>query len=257
LSNAIVNTGKIDIDIYERSLCAVTAEMKKVKEDYDRSQLEELIDLLPNNTSRKVRRILESKCSTWLSIVPTTDNYFALSPDEFRDALSVRYLFSPKRIPDTCDGCGEHFDLTHALNCKKGGLVTARHNEARDLNCDLCTLAGLHQIISEPVLQEPSDDQPGLRADWKVRGFWEVQRDALFDICIFNADASSLNNQNLQTIFDARKRLKKETYSAIAAAKRASFTPIIATCEAIFDREAEVYMKRLATLLSKNGNHVT
>ena len=251
LSDAIVNTGKIDIDIYERSLCAVTAEMKKVKEDNDRSQLEEMIDLLPNNTSRKVRRILESKCSTWLSIVPTTDNHFALSPDEFRDALSVRYLFSPKRIPDTCDGCGEHFDLTHALNCKKGGLVTARHNEARDLNCDLCTLAGLHQIISEPVLQEPSDDQPGLRADWKVRGFWEVQRDALFDICIFNADASSLNNQNLQTIFDARKRLKKEKYSAIAAAKRASFTPIIATCEAIFDKEAEVYMKRLATLLSK------
>ena len=79
----------------------------------------------------------------------------------------------------------------------------------------------------------------------------------MFDICIFNADASSLNNQNLQTIFDARKRLKKEKYSAIAAAKRASFTPIIATCEAIFDKEAEVYMKRLATLLSKNGNHVT
>ena len=82
--------------------------------------------------------------------------------------MSVRYLFSPKRIPDTCDGCGEHFDLTHALNCKKRGLVTVRHNEARDLNCDLNTLAGLHQIISEPVLQEPSDDQPGLRADWKV-----------------------------------------------------------------------------------------
>ena len=72
--NTIVNAGKIAIDIYERSLCAVTAEMKKVKEDNDRSQLEELIDLLPNNTSRKVRRILESKCSTWLSIVPTTDN---------------------------------------------------------------------------------------------------------------------------------------------------------------------------------------
>ena len=47
LSDAIVNTGKIDIDIYERSLCAVTAEMKKVKEDNDRSQLEEQIDLLP------------------------------------------------------------------------------------------------------------------------------------------------------------------------------------------------------------------
>ena len=57
-----------------------------------------------------------------------------------------------------CDGWGEQFNMTHGLNCKKGGLVTARHNEARDLNCDLCHLAGLHQIISEPVLQEPSDN---------------------------------------------------------------------------------------------------
>ena len=84
------------IDIYERSLCAARSEMKKVKEDYDGSKLEELIELLPNNTLRKVCRILESKYSTWLSIVPTMDNRFALLPDEFQDALSVRYLFSPK-----------------------------------------------------------------------------------------------------------------------------------------------------------------
>ena len=36
-----------------------------------------------------------------------------------------------------------------------------------------------------------------------------------------------------------------------AEARRASFTPIIASCEAIFDCEAEVYFKRLATILSK------
>ena len=57
--------------------------------------------------------------------------------------------------------------------------------------------------------------------------------------------------QNLQAIFDTRKKIKKEKYGPIAELKRASFTPIIATCEAIFDKEAEVYMKRLATLLSK------
>ena len=65
----------------------------------------------------------------------------------------------------------EDWDLTHALNCKKGGLVIACHNEARDLNWDLCTLAGRHQIISELVLQEPSDDQLGLRAEGKVQEF--------------------------------------------------------------------------------------
>ena len=66
----------------------------------------------------------------------------------------------------------ENFDLNQALNCKKGGLVTARHNEARDLYCDLCSLAGLPQIISEPILHELKDDNDkGLRADWSVQNF--------------------------------------------------------------------------------------
>ena len=47
-------------------------------------------------------------------------------------------------------------------------------------------------------------NQPGLnwRADWKVQGFLDAQRVALFDICILNADASSLEKQSLQPIFD-------------------------------------------------------
>ena len=104
--------------------------------------------------------------------------------DEFRDALAVRYLFTPMNIPSTCDGCGARFNLCHALNCKKGGLVSARHNEMRDLNCDLCGLAGLNQILSEPVIQEGNgNDIKSLRADWPVRGFWDSQRTALFDTC--------------------------------------------------------------------------
>ena len=175
-----------------------------------------------------------------------------MSPDEFRDAMAIRYYFGPKGIPNTRDGCGEDFDLNHALNCKKGGLVTARHNEARDLNCDLCSLAGLPQILSEPILQESKGDEViGLRADWSVRGFWEHQRVALFDICILNADATSMQNQSLKSIFQAQKQAKKHKYCEIAESRRASFTPIIASCEAIFDIEAEVYFKRLATILSK------
>ena len=77
--------------------------------------------------------------------------FFAMLADEFRDAMAIRYYFGMKSIPSTCDGCGEYFDLNHALKCKKGGLVTARHNEARDLNCDLCTLAGLAQVTSKSI----------------------------------------------------------------------------------------------------------
>ena len=40
-------------------------------------------------------------------------------------------------------------------------------------------------------------------------------------------------------------------YNDAVEHKRGSFTPIIATCEGILDREAEAYVKRLAFHLSK------
>ena len=256
LSDAILSKISLDIDSYESEILRVAKEMKKLKDESDLEQIQLLIQTLPKENSKKLNRILENKCSTWLSVTPTNDNHFALSPDEFRDALSIRYNYSPRDLPATCDGCGEEFNLCHALNCKKGGLVTARHNEIRDLNCDFCTIAGLKQIISEPILQESDeyDDLQGLRADWSARGFWDNQRLALFDICVFNADAKSFQNQDLQAVFETKKKIKKDKYGAIAASRRASFTPIIVTCEAIFDKEAETYLKRLATILSKKWN---
>ena len=61
---------------------------------------------------------------------------------------------------------------------------------------------------------------------------------------------------NLSNIFQARNvnYHKKQKYNAVAEVRRASFTPISATAEAIFDKETEIYMKRLATILSKKWN---
>ena len=36
-----------------------------------------------------------------------------------------------------CDGYQAKFSISHALDCKKGGLVTARHNELCDRVADL------------------------------------------------------------------------------------------------------------------------
>ena len=94
-------------------------------------------------------------------------------------------------------------------------------------------------------------------SDWSVKGFWYSQTTVLFDTCIFNADADSFENQALQLVFEEKKQVKKGKYSEGAFERRASFTPIIALCEAIFDEEAGVYFKRLPTILSKNGNRAT
>ena len=155
-----------------------------------------------------------------------------MNADEFRDSIALIYGRIPKNLPPLCDADGEVFDVNHALNCPRGGLVYGRHDEARDLNCDLLERAGLKQVISEPIIRETdSNGENGLRADWGVRAFWEPQRHALFDICVLNADSTSIADQSLESIFQTRRNMKKDTYSKAAEARRASFTPIIATCE--------------------------
>ena len=56
---------------------------------------------------------------------------------EWYDALFLRYGLDPPDLPTHCDGCKARFTISHALDCKKGGLVTARHNELRDRVADL------------------------------------------------------------------------------------------------------------------------
>ena len=88
------------------------------------------------------------------------------------------------------------------------------------------------------------------RVDWGVRGFWDFQREVLFDIRILNADAPSYLSNSLASIFDSARVEKKTKYSKAAEDRRASFTPFLSTCEAIFDHEAIVYFKKLSNLLS-------
>ena len=56
-------------------------------------------------------------------------------------------------MPTVCNGCGEAFTLSHALDWCHGGLVTQRHNEVRDILGDIAALAS-KEIIREPVLHK-------------------------------------------------------------------------------------------------------
>ena len=73
----------------------------------------------------------------------------------------------------TCDGCGATFDLGHALDCKKGELVTQRHNVVRDALGDIASLA-YKEVVSEPVVRDADNARriPALVADLSVRGVW-------------------------------------------------------------------------------------
>ena len=174
-----------------------------------------------------------------------------MNANEFRDAIALRYGRTPSKLPTLCDADGEEFTVCHALNCKKGGLVSYRHNELLDLSIQLVKAAGFNMWTQEPFIKETDiHSEGGLRADWSGRGFWEHQIEALFDCRIINADAISHANKTLHTIFESHRNEKKQLYNSAVLDRRGTFTPFIASCDAILDVEAEHYVKRLSSQLA-------
>ena len=173
----------------------------------------------------------KSEMSSWLNVVPAARHQFHLSAQEFRDALAIRYKKPLLGIPPQCDGCSAPFDLAHALSCRKGGLVTQKHNEVRDAFGDLASLAW-NQFVKKPVVREAtrSPVTPALVAYLSVRGVWTPQSEALFDIRIVDTDARSYCSRPPMDILSAVEEEKKRKYQSACNDRRALFTPIMCLC---------------------------
>ena len=57
-----------------------------------------------------------------------------------------------------------------------------------------------------------------------------------------NCEGPSYKDLTLEAAFNLHRNEKKAKYCAAVEHMRGSFTPIIATCEGILDREAESYV---------------
>ena len=105
-------------------------------------------------------------------MVKLKNDNFNLSAQEFRDANCLQYMKPLLNLPPTCDGCGASFTTIHASDCRKGGLVSLRHNEIRDLLCELSSIVW-NNVVREPIIQKSSTNlSEGLIADLAVRGVW-------------------------------------------------------------------------------------
>ena len=79
--------------------------------------------------------------------------------------------------------------FSHALDCRKGGLVTQHHNEVRDALGDIAILAH-DEVLRKPIVRE-SDDKNGITAlvaDLEVRGVWQPQTMALLSIRVVDTE---------------------------------------------------------------------
>jgi len=164
------------------------------------------VDQVPQDTQRTLKRA--KKTGRWLSVMPSHVGGTILSSTEFRDDLMLRYARVPSNLPTSCDGCGESekFDVNHALECKKGGLVTARHDEIRDELRDLLAhVLSPSRIPCKPMINPAPMRANGIKThvpsasyssgflnadcgDLLVRGFWEGStfgRDRLIRLLTF------------------------------------------------------------------------
>ena len=153
-------------------------------------------------------------------------------------------------FPGSCDGYGATFTVDHALDCRFGGLVTRQHNEVRDSFGDLSSLVW-GPVHREPVVQEASDDgRTVLKADLVVRGVWQPQCDAVFDVRIVDTDAPSYCSHTPPDVLRTTELEKKKKYLQTCQDRRAAFTPLCVSVDGLLGKEADFFIHRLCDFLS-------
>ena len=97
--------------------------------------LKQKSDLIDQSLSpcvlRNLQQAREQGASSWASALPLKKYGFALNKEEFRDVFALRYNRHISNLPSIC-ACGDRFNTTHVMDCKKGGFVYARHDSIRD-----------------------------------------------------------------------------------------------------------------------------
>ena len=198
----------------------------------------------------------ERGSSSWISVLPLSEQGFHLYKGEFRDALCLRYGWSLSNTPQLCN-CGKAFTVNHAMVCHMGGFPTIRHNEIRDLTASLLTEV-CPNVVIEPHLQPLSGESfrlastntdDGARLDIRARGFWNTHQDAFFDV--FHHNAPSNSSRSLPAAYKKHEDENKRIYGQrILEIEHGVFTPLVFSTTGGMGREAQTFYKRLADLLS-------
>ncbi len=233
---------------------------------------DDLLSKYLENASPEIQhRLARAKIGgSWLTVIPKAINGTILSAEEFRDNLRLRYGFTPDFLPKTCDGCNKAFTVTHALNCRKGGLVNLRHTEIANEWAHLCAIAlGTESIINEPSIFLGKSNNPdntstppfehihshtltaeaNARGDKGVIGFWQRHRTTIFDAQIVNTDSPSYSSKEPQHILDQSESNKKIKYEDACHQRRRDFTPLIYSVDGLPSKGTTLAEKRLAQLL--------
>jgi hypothetical protein len=194
----------------------------------------------------------------WLSTIPTHSSRSVLGNEEFQDGIQLRYMKVPNKLPIKCDGCNSDFSVGHAHQCKKGGLVTRRHDE---INYELANLMRLifkkSTVRAEPQIfngssaatsdnPSPIVDANGECGDLLECGFWENDMDAIIDVRCVATDAKLYNSREPEKVLKSAEKVKKNKYLEHCLQQQRDFTPFVISVDGLLGYEAKNLLKRLA-----------
>jgi hypothetical protein len=199
----------------------------------------------------------------WLAAIPLDDSGLALDRQTFRDAVAIRMgLLPPDELPKDCPSCGEEdIEISHLLKCPNGGWVRRRHTEVLKVWAKLmrgvCETVVeepyLGPVIGGPFLKDTTTTGPEARADILARGFFQPQRNSLFDVTIVDTAKKSALKKGLkpETVLAAAERAKRNEYEERILRQGGTFTPLAASVYGTLAHDSEQVLQRLAGMLAK------
>ena len=198
----------------------------------NRQQSEDQAEAIYSQPTPQLKRSVdlakERGASSWLSVLPLSDQGFHLNKGEFQDALCLRYGWDLSNIPRSCN-CGKPFTTDHAMVCHMGGFPTIRHNDiTATLLTEVCSNVATQPLSGETFRLASTNTDDGARLDIRARGFWRSQQDAFFDVRVFHANAPSNCSRSLSAAYKKHEDEKKRAYSqCVLEVEYGVFTPLI------------------------------
>ena len=212
---------------------------------------------------------------------PDDSNQCAFTPEEFRDNTCLSLALEPRNLNPTCDGCTKKNNSTHALNCKTGGLVIARHDFiTREFTHWLIQAFGAANVSLEPMIhaaerrrrevalaskkpaKTPTVEETELeeevqakidnsRGDVQIRGMHGIGRFTIFDTRVINMNSKSYCDSKPMNILENAARAKKRKHGAACHEQNRFFVPLIISCDGLLHREFDKALKEIATAFAK------
>ena len=147
--------------------------------------------------------------------------------------------------------------MRHALNCKKGGFVTIRHNNIRDYEPNL--LAKTHTDVETNLLFDQLKKK--LLMEYLVimldraRGVSRDGQNAFFDVRITNTNSVSQNNvKTEEVLLRFEKEMKQEYNRRIMNVEHGTFTPLVFSVSGVLGKECYMFHKHMAGKIAKKFN---